>query len=248
MAGGEVRPERPTVVITRETPGRLGPLLSARGIDVIHLPLIAVAEPEDGGAEFEKAAERAAEASWLIATSPHGARRMGPVARANGHARLAAVGTATATVLESLAGRPIELVPERQTAADLVAEFPSATGRDELIIAAQSDRSAPTLVDGLRGRGFEVLGPVAYRTLLRRPPADECRVALAATGVAFASGSSALAWVQAIGIDTPPVVVAIGPTTAEVARSVGLQVSHVAADYSVEGLVDEVVAAILRMS
>ena len=44
-----------TVVVTRERPGELGRLLVDAGADLVHLPLIAVAPPADGGAALDAA-------------------------------------------------------------------------------------------------------------------------------------------------------------------------------------------------
>ena len=85
---------------------------------------------------------------------------------------------------------------------------------------------------------------VAYRTVLRSPTPAERRAALAADALTFASGSAVRAWYAALGGSTPSVVVAIGPSTAAVAREVGIKISHVAADHSVTGLVDEVTRAL----
>jgi uroporphyrinogen-III synthase len=79
---------------------------------------------------------------------------------------------------------------------------------------------------------------IAYATRTRAPRPDERAAALAADAVAFASGSAATAWAEAIGSETPPVVCAIGPTTAAVAERAGLKVTAVAADHSVPGLVE----------
>jgi uroporphyrinogen-III synthase len=104
------------------------------------------------------------------------------------------------------------------------------------VLVAQADRAEPTLVDRLRARGFAVQAVVAYETRLRRPTAAERASLAGVDAVAFASGSAARAWAAAIGTQTPPHVVAIGPTTARAARDVGLQVTAVAADHSVAGL------------
>jgi uroporphyrinogen-III synthase len=59
----------------------------------------------------------------------------------------------------------------------------------------------------------------------------------------LASGSAAESWANAVAGRNPelnpPITVAIGPTTAERARKLGLKVCGVAADHSLEGLVDE---------
>ena len=59
-------------------------------------------------------------------------------------------------------------------------------------------------------------------------------------------GSAAQAWHDAIGSETPAVVVAVGPTTEGAARACGINVTHVAGEHSVRGLVDALVAALAR--
>ena len=56
----------------------------------------------------------------------------------------------------------------------------------------------------------------------------------------LASGSAATSWVAALGTEAPPIVVVIGPTTAKVARELGLKVTAVATDHSLTGLVEAV--------
>jgi uroporphyrinogen-III synthase/uroporphyrinogen III methyltransferase/synthase len=77
---------------------------------------------------------------------------------------------------------------------------------------------------------------VAYRTVLLRP--DPSTVA-DADALVLASGSSAQAWADAFGDRTPPVVVAIGPTTAAMAEKLGLELSAVATESSLAGLLAE---------
>jgi uroporphyrinogen-III synthase len=197
--------------------------------------LIEIIAPPDGGVELGAAMRRLPEATWLVVTSQHGAAAVGPVAR-NHPVRLASVGTRTAEVLARSAGRPVDLVPTRQTAADLVAAFPAPGHPGELVVVAVGDLAAPTLADGLYELGYDVLSAVAYGTRRRVPSATERADALDADAVVFASGSSAQAWAETIGSESPPVV-AIGPTTAAVARAAGLQVAVVAADHSLDGVV-----------
>lgn len=235
-------PSRPLsgrrVVTTRDRRGRLDSQLAAAGADVVHVPLISI-EPN---ADDRLAAALADLASfdWLVVTSQHGARQMG-VAAAAPSVRLAAVGARTAAVLEELAGRPVDVVPERQTAADLVDAMGAHHGR---VLVAQADRADTTLVDGLVAHGFDVEAVTAYRTALRLPTWQQRRAALSADAVGFASGSAAEAWVDAIGTETPPIAAAIGPTTSAAADARGLKITHVAADHDVEGLVTVIVTAL----
>lgn len=234
MSAGPLAGRR--VVTTRDLPGELDALLGAAGADVVHVPLIEIADDDETTAAVRAAATSLADHDWLIVTSRHGARRMGPVAAAHPHLRLAAVGTATAAELAELAGRSVEVVPARQTAAHLVEAMPEPSAGSDRVFIGQADRAEATLAEGLAGRGYAVTAVTVYRTRLRRPSDAELAAAVGADAVAFASGSAAIAWAEAIGTRTPPVVAAIGPTTAAAARRVGLTVTHVADDHSVPGL------------
>jgi uroporphyrinogen-III synthase len=231
------------VVTTRDEPGELDRLLAEAGADVVHVPLIAIAEPDDGGAELGAILHVLANVDWVIVTSHHGAARVGEAVARHEHVKTAAVGTRTASVLERLTGRPVDVVPARQTAADLLEAMPR-DGNGQIVVVAHADRADPALSVGLSQLGYRVRPVVAYRTLARTPSADERAAALAADAVAFASGSAAQAWHDAIGTDTPSVVVAIGPTTEGAARACGIDVTHVAEEFSVEGLVDALVVAL----
>ena len=228
------------IVTTRDEPGRLDSLLAARGADVVHVPLIEIADAV--GSEFPAALERLHEVDWVVVTSRHGAVRVVDAVVAHPYIRTAAVGTRTAQVLAAGTGCEVAVVPDRQTAADLVAAMPDPRAGTERVLVAQADRADSTLAAGLRGRGYVVETVVAYVTRLRVPTVRERQAIETADAVAFASGSAAAAWADAIGTWTPPHVVAIGPTTEAAAIACGLQVTAVAADHSVEGLADEVTA------
>ncbi len=227
------------VVVTREHPGPLGDLLAARGVEVVHVPLIAVVDPEDGGAALRAALDRLDDFDWLVVTSPTGAARVGAAARRFPGVRVAVVGTSTAAALASV-GRAVDLVPSEQHGAALaesLARLPPAR-----MLLALADRAPTTLAESLAEAGHTVTSVVAYRTAsLAAGPgaaADAQRVA-AADALLLASGSAAQSWVERFGRACPPVVVAIGPSTASVARRSGLKVTAVATDHSLTGLVDE---------
>ena len=224
------------ILVTREHPGELGALLAARGAEAVHVPLIRIATASDGGTSLRRELDALEHYDWLVVTSVPGAERVGRAAQ-GGRVRLAAVGTATARVLADLAGRPVDLVPPIQRATSLAETLIEAAGPDpRRVLVAQGDLADDTLVGLLAAAGHQVTAVEAYRTVLRRPDPDEVADADA---LALASGSAARAWVEALGVGGPPVVVAIGPTTEGVARELGLKVTSVAADHSLEGLVTE---------
>jgi len=225
------------VLVTRERPGRLAELLRARGAEVVHLPLIEVLEPLDGGAELRAALSALAAFDWLIVTSAPGAERVGGAAAGAPGTRLAAVGTTTEAVLSSAAGRRVDLVPSVQRADQLAEEWLRSVGAaSQRVLIVHADRATDTLAERLGSAGHQVTTVVGYRTVLRAP--DPNRLT-GADALLLASGSAAQAWVDAVGVDAPPVVVAIGPTTAELARQLGLKVTATATDHSLDGLVTE---------
>jgi uroporphyrinogen-III synthase len=227
------------VIVTRERPGELATMLTRRGASVVHVPLIAVVDPLDGGAELRGVLARLGDFDWLVVTSAAGAERVGGAARSSAHVRLAAVGSATAAALRHACRREVDLVPEVQRAEGLVDAFASQQLPRQRILVAQADIAAPTLADSLRAAGHDVTTVVAYRTVVVEPDAEARRRAGQVDAVCFASGSSVEGWCRAFGSSTPPLVVAIGPSTAEAATRSGLKVSGVATDHSLEGLVTE---------
>ena len=68
-----------SVVTTREQRGRLDSLLARAGADVIHVPLIGIDEPTDGGESLRDALDSIQRFDWLVVTSRHGAVRAGAV-------------------------------------------------------------------------------------------------------------------------------------------------------------------------
>ncbi len=222
------------VVVTRaqHQAGALASLLAARGALVEHVPLVAIEEAADGGAALRDALARIGSYDWVVVTSPNGAERVAPALAGRGAPpRIAAVGAATDA---ALGPRSADLVARRATGAGLVADFPSGSGR---VLIAQGDRAGPTVSEGLRALGWRVDVVTAYRTVARPPEPAAAERAPSADAVLFASGSAVGSWVEAFGAVAPPVVVAIGPSTAAALAAHGLQVTRIAADQSVEGLV-----------
>lgn len=231
------------VVTTRDTSGPLDAALRELGAEVVHVPLIEIEPDHDA---LARALDRGDDElpDWVVVTSRHGAAAL--AAQPGLPVRIAAVGRSTAAVLERAWRRPVDLVPEVQHAVGLVEAF-AALGADATgwrILVAQADRAEATLVDGLRELGHEVEVVTVYRTRTLVPAPALTDLALAADAITFASGSAALAWSEAVGTRTPPVVCVIGPSTARVARAHGLVVTHIAEEHSVEGLVRAVRAAL----
>jgi uroporphyrinogen-III synthase len=223
-----------TVVTTREMPGDLDRRLAALGAHVVQVPMIEVVdlevEPVNGPLD------------WVVVTSRHGASCLVDLLTVdNGRPSLAAVGVASARVLAEVMGRDVDLVPEHQTGEDLAAELLTRVSPGYRALVALGDLASRTVIDSLVAAGVEVEERTVYSTRRRRPGAEQLTAASGADAVLLASGSAATAWADAGPIDAGAVV-AIGPTTAEAARSAGLEVTAIAEDHSIDGLVDAVVA------
>src|SRR4051794_27877879 len=132
------------VVTTRDEPGELDRLLAEAGADVVHVPLIEIAEPLDGGAELRAVLHVLGNVDWVVVTSHHGAARVGEVVARHPNVKTAAVGTRTASVLARLSGRAVDVVPGRQTAVDLLEAMP-LDGKGQTVVVAQADRADTAL-------------------------------------------------------------------------------------------------------
>jgi uroporphyrinogen-III synthase len=213
------------IAVTRPEAGELGTYVAELGGEVVHVPLIEIADPVDGGRALRQALLRLDAFDWLVVTSANGAVRVGSYAAGHPVLRLAAVGPTTARVLADAAGRPADLVATVPRVEGLLAEFPRTRAR---VLIAQADRAGSALADGLAAAGHSVDVVTAYRTVTRRPEPAELAELTTVDAVVFASGSAAAGWVHAVGRSAPAVVVALGPATARTAATEGLAVTHVA--------------------
>lgn len=232
-----------TIIVTRaaDRGSALADRLREFGADVMEIPLTRTEDPIDGGAALDDALARLADYDWVVVTSPEGARRFAAASSRHGldlqalraHGlRLAAVGEATA---EAIGGA--DLVPDTQTGSDLGDEFPSGSGR---VLLAVAEGAGTDFEVRVRAKGWSVDRITTYRTVpVEMAPAVYGDIAHA-DGVAFASSSAVESWVAVFGTLCPPTVVAIGPSTAETARRLGLAGVHTADDHSIAGLADAV--------
>ena len=223
------------VIVGNQRPADLASLLESRGAEMVHVPLIAVRDPEDGGAALKRELGRLERYDWLVVTSAPGAERVGAAAADCPAVRLAAVGSVTAGLLEKLAGRPVDLVPSRHLSSELARELIEMVSRPQTILVVAADRSDGLVTEMLGGAGHEVTSVIAYRTVLTPPDPAAAR---GADALLLTSGSAAQSWVTSVPPDrSPGVIVAIGPTTARAAERHGLRVSAVAREHTLSGLV-----------
>lgn len=240
-----------TVVVTRAASraGRLASLLRDAGARVVCLPVVETAEPDDDGTALRKAVHRMAEFSWVVFTSAVAVERSLSTlddVRALAGVRIGVVGPATADALAAWHLRP-DVVGEPASAEGLVSSMPAPGGERRPVLYPRAAEARPTVTAGLRAKGWEVDDVVAYRTVpatasLRPPLLD---AAAGADVVTFTSPSTVGAYLEVMGgRRVPPLVVCIGPVTADAAREAGLSVAVEADDRRARGLVQAVSDAV----
>lgn len=237
------------VVVTRrpEQSGDLVRGLAEIGAEVLELPTLAIAPPEDCG-PLDDALRRLSAFDWLVFTSANAvtsvrerlaALALAPPARPP---RGASVGAATTVACrEALSWLPIELQPETDFRAEgLLAAFERVEVAGRSVLAPLSERARDVLVSGLAARGALVTAPVAYRNVT--PPGLAERYAeLARVGfdlLVFASPSAVQNLAAAVGEALRGRAAAvIGPVTEQAAHAAGLHVVARAEPSTSEGLV-----------
>jgi uroporphyrinogen III methyltransferase/synthase len=216
--------------------------LAALGIESVGVPTVAI-EPASP-AEHGTMVDALPGAAWLVVTSANGASALADALRGSrlpAGVRIAAVGPATAAVLER-AGLNVDHVPPVYRTAEIAAGLGPLRGRR--IALFRADNATPDLREALLRRGALVDEHVAYR-VIEGPAAQRDRLHRALRGpldgIAFTSGSTVRGLMRlASALDRPRARVlaafCIGPVTADVARSRGFAVARTADEHTTDGL------------
>jgi uroporphyrinogen-III synthase len=222
--------------------------LELAGADVIALPLTEQVGASDGGAALRAAVATIGDYDWVVVTSVNAVERLVAALRgAVGLAptRVAAVGPSTAGALQAVGVTP-DLVPDEHSAEGLVRAFPAATGSNgDRVLFLCADIAPDTVPVGLAAKGWLVERTEAYRTVRTggvHADAGTLDLVARADAIVFAAPSSVAAFgdLRSEGghpIGAPPLVVCIGPRTADAARRAGLGGVVEAPRASVSGLV-----------
>jgi len=243
--------------------GDFSALLRDRGAEPLEVPTIEI-RPVASTAELDRAvADLAARRfDWVVVTSVNGVAALRARVEALGHgpgavaARVAAVGPATEAALRDW-GVPPDLVPEVATTAALGQAFPDPPdppgdhsggcpqdppARAGQVLLARADLANPELAVILRTKGWEPVEVVAYHTVpvgALDPAARRRLDGGEVDWVAFTASSTVEGFLRGYGGPPPPGVrvAAIGPVTADTARSAGIRVAATATDHTIGGLV-----------
>ena len=242
------------VLVTRAqgAAGEFAERLWEIGAEPVIVPTIEIGPPDDP-APARAATRSLGSYDWVVFSSQNGVEKCfdllaeeGADARRFGAARIVAIGPKTAERLLGFGIRS-DFVPEEHVGEEVAAGLVERTrpGDRVLLFGAQAMRD--TVPEGLRAAGRTVECVAAYATRLVRDRA--IAEAAAATDVwTFTSASTVRGFVanvpDAARLARTKLVACIGPVTAAAAREEGFVPDVVAAEYTVDGLLDALTLAV----
>jgi len=235
--------KRVVVTRAREQASTLSASLRNLGARPIEVPVIRIDKPADGGADLDRAAAglRNGDYQWVAFTSANAVKPfLGRLhdARDFGAARLAAIGPGTAEALASW-GLRADLIPERYVAEGLLDVFPDAPPGGGRVLIPRAAEARDVLPRGLEARGWRLDVVEAYRTVAGSPEPEVLDAAAAADAICFTASSTVTRYLElAAGRALPPVVACIGPVTEATALDAGIEVTAVAGEHTIDGLID----------
>jgi len=255
-----------SIVVTRarHQAGMFIEELEALGAGVVHVPCIDVLFPSSS-TELDDALRGLERYEWIVFTSANGVRAfldrlavVGGDTRRLGHARLAAIGSETAKVLERAHLRA-DVVPNEFRAESLAATLGPDAVRGRRVLLPRAANARRVLPDTLRAFGALVDDVVAYRVETPKGDGGGVRQRLTERSVdlvTFASSTTVRHFMDLVGGDAVRKAVSleqphgrrrvlvgcIGPVTAETAREVGLPVDVQPEEYTISGFTRAIVA------
>lgn len=256
----QVRGDKPLtgrlVLVTRapEQARVFAELLEAAGARVLLVPTIAI-EPPDSWSPLDAAL--ASHFTWAVFTSVNAVAMVRRRVEATGrgrdlleHARLAAIGPATAAALADW-GLTAEVVPAEYVAEGLVDGLRPLVAAGQRILLPRAAETRDVLVRELTALGADVTEVAAYRTRFATEHAPALRSALAegrVDVVTFTSSSTVRSFCALFGAAELPrllssvTVACIGPITRATAEGRGLVTDIMPAEYTIPGLARAIVA------
>lgn len=218
--------------------------LRALGAEVILLPMIAIAPPDDAK-PLIRAAHNADQYDWIVFTSANAVQafaahlRQPPIAP-----KIAVVGAATHHAATEH-GLQVALVPERYVAEALAQAFADENLRGKRVLIPRAAVARDVVPDKLRELGAQVEVVEAYRNEMPEASATRAREIFRdplPDWALFASPSAIQNLATATGTDVLREVklASIGPITSAAIKAFGLAVTAEADPHTVDGLVQAV--------
>ena len=243
-----------TVLVTRplEQARELRAKLSELGSHVLIQPAIEITDPSDWN-PVDAVIEKLNMFDWLVFSSANGVRyfldrllRSGRDVRALGSAKIAAIGPATAEVLGEY-HLQADLLPEEYRAESMVAALSDdAKGKKFLLLRASRGREV--LCDELTAAGGDVTQVVVYQSTDVTQPDAEIAAALQAGQIQWTTATSSAIARSLAGLFGDSLqqtkLLSISPLTSGVLQEQGFQASAEAKEYTTDGMIAALLAAV----
>ena len=240
------------VTRSRSQASKLTTALEELGAECIEAPAIKIVPPVDNYEALDKAIGQLDKYNWLIFTSTNGVEHFwhrlvagGKDARVLYKARICAIGAATAQALASH-GITADVVPERYQAEGIIEALDNELIAGTKILIPRAAEARALLPEALTKAGAQVDVVVAYETVMGDAEAVEIRDSLAKGEIDVVTFTSSSTVENLLKILKEPELLkeaqlaAIGPITAETMQKNGLTADIVAAEYTIEGLVQSI--------
>ena len=247
-----------TVLVTRarSQASKLTARLEQLGAKVIETPAIRIEAPADDYAAIDGAMDRLSDYQWLIFTSTNGVEhffarllKAGKDARALGYAKVAAIGSATAEKLKGY-GIIADVVPQEFRAEGVLEALKGKLPPHAKILIPRAQEAREILPEKLREQGAVVDVAPVYQTVAADVDGEALKAQLKNGEidlVTFTSSSTVKNLIRIVGSAEALAGVktaAIGPVTAETAKTNGIEPDIVANEYTIDGLVEAIKANI----
>jgi uroporphyrinogen-III synthase len=252
---------------TKKQANALSSLLRDLGCLVIEIPFIEIHKP-GSYRPLDSALKNIADYDWLILTSVNGVNALfGRMTRNKldnsrlEHLKITAIGPATKAAIEKR-GLKVDVTPKEYIAESVVASLHRLVkGRRVIVVRAKVARDV--IPRELRKAGAHVDVVEAYETVVPESSARRLRAVLTSSrkphAITFTSSSTVKSFVQLLGLRSARAALkkpaplhgvhtaSIGPVTSATLREFGLPVDIEAREYTMQGLVNEIVQARKRI-
>lgn len=242
------------VTRAREQASRLTAGLEAAGAQCVEAPAIRIVEP-DSYEPLDRAIRELDRYSWVVFTSANGVeaffRRLqaaGLDSRRLGRAGVAAIGSETAAALKGK-GILADIVPAEFRAEAVVEAMLPRLGTGDRILIPRAEQARDVLPRDLARSGADIEVVTAYRTVAGGADGEEL-AAMLADGridvVTFTSSSTVTNLLGLLGergraLLAGTRIACIGPVTADTCREQGLNPDIIAAEYTIQGLIESII-------
>jgi len=246
------------IVITRARAQASGlvSMLSRLGAQCIEIPTIQIVPPEDT-APLKESIKNIKDYDWLVFTSVNGVKfffdtlfDMGLDVRVLGHLKFACIGPVTKERLKDY-GILSDILPKTYRAESVIDAFSTVDIKDKKVLLPRAKQARTILPEELTRMGAVVDEVIAYETRLHDDGKKELISLLENNeidAITFTSSStvsnfmSQLESKNAGELLNNVVTASIGPITSDTARSLNIEPDIEATEYTIQGLVNALLA------